>query len=213
MGWVVGSCLFGLGCLGLKVNRTGPIFFDLEHTLSLSLSLWKPWQKALPSSIFVTTTVGGGSLSISLSQSRPLSLDWSSLSHFLYLSRLKPQNRFKLKLTGRTFARAERLRWSPIYDDLRPNGFTGGRTQRTEQERLNIFLLFFPLPCPGWTQNFFFSLSLVHDGYVLPVPVSDTGTLANFGVTVQHRNYQARNVKDYNLLDCMRRTQHKYKGN
>ena len=39
------------------------------------------------------------------------------------------------------------------------------------------------------------------------------GYLANFGVTVQHRNYQARNVKDYNLLDYMRRTQHKYKGN
>ena len=39
IGWVAGSCLFGLGCLGLKVNGTGPIFFDLQHSLhSLSLS-------------------------------------------------------------------------------------------------------------------------------------------------------------------------------
>ncbi|XP_075648264.1 uncharacterized protein LOC142619074 [Castanea sativa] len=38
-GWVAGSCLFGLGCLGLKLNGIGPIFFDLQHSLhSLSLS-------------------------------------------------------------------------------------------------------------------------------------------------------------------------------
>ena len=76
----------------------------------------------------------------------------------------------------------------------------------------------FPSPVSGMNPEFFFFLSLWYtmgtfSGLVLPVPVSDTGTLANFGVTVKHRNYQARNVKDYNLLDCMRRTQHKYKGN
>ena len=66
IGWVAGSCLFGLGCLGLKLNGIGPIFFDLEQSLhSLSFSrLLCPWQKAL---------------SLSLSESRPLSLDWSSL--------------------------------------------------------------------------------------------------------------------------------------
>ena len=173
MGWVVGSCLFGLGCLGLKVNRTGPIFFDLGHSLSLSLSLlrgraeeWRPWQKALRSALIDIRRHHHRRrwFSIDFPLSIPPSLSWLifPVSLSLSITTQTPKTIQILKLTGRTLARAEWLPWSPIYDDLRPNGFTGRRTQRTKQERLNIFLLFFPLPCPGWTR--------------CVVIVSDTGT-------------------------------------
>ena len=173
MGWVVGSCLCGLGCLGLKVYRTGPIFFDLGHSLSLSLSLlrarakeWRPWQKALRSALIDIRRHHHRRrwFSIDFPLSIPPSLSWLifPVSLSLSITTQTPKTIQILKLTGRTLARAEWLPWSPIYDDLRPNGFTGRRTQRTKQERLNIFLLFFPLPCPGWTR--------------CVVIVSDTGT-------------------------------------
>ena len=95
-----------------------------------------------------------------------------------------------LKLTSRTLARVEWLCWSLIYNDLQQNGFARGRTQRTEQERLNIFL-FFPLShvrdepgmswlCSGRIRNKkIFSLLYAmgtFSGHVLLVPMSDTGT-------------------------------------
>ena len=109
-----------------------------------------------------------------------------------------------LKLTSRTLARVEWLCWSLIYNDLQQNGFARGRTQRTEQERLNIFF-FFPLShvrdepgmswlCSGHIRNkkiFFVSgtlwacLTSTHVWH---------GYLANFGVSMQHSSFLAKDT-------------------
>ena len=150
MGWVIGSCLCGLGWLGLKVYRTGPIFFDLEH--SLSLSRWRPWQKAMRSALIdIRHHHRRRWFSIDFPLSIPLSLSWLSfpVSLSLSITTQTPKTIQILKLTGRIWQGRNGFlgrQYTTIYDRMASQ--EGELREKSKR---------------GWISSFFFSLSRVRD--------------------------------------------------